>query len=114
VRIALVAVALVACAWFALGIRQAHDVNAAGAILDSPRLTGAQARHAAHAAFLNPDRQVDVLRAQLRRDQGDLRGARAILRPVISSEPDNLQAWLELARSSAGDRASASRALFAS
>jgi predicted Zn-dependent protease len=82
-------------------------VNAAGAILDSPRLTGAQARHAAQllqsAAFLNPDRQVDVLRAQLRRDQGDLRGARAILRPVISSEPDNLQAWLELARSSAGD-----------
>jgi hypothetical protein len=52
---------------------------------------------------LNPDREVDVLRAQLERDQGNLGGARAILDRVVLKEPDNLDAWIWLARSSVGD-----------
>lgn len=101
--------ALAAAGWYVVGIRQAHDVNRASAIVSGTgRLSAPQARRAAallHSAeFINPDRQVDLLRAQLDRDQGDLRGARTILKRVVAAEPDNLQAWLLLARSSVGDR----------
>jgi len=103
-----VALALVASAWYVIGIRQAHDINRASAIVSSgARLSSAQARHAAallhDAKFLNPDRQVDLLGAQLNRDQGNLRGARTILKRVVASEPDNLLAWVSLAESSVGD-----------
>jgi Tetratricopeptide repeat len=108
VRVALVAVALLAAGWFAIGMRQARDVDHANAIVSgSGQPSAAQARRASSllsaAAFLNPDRQVDVLRAQLEREQGDLRGARKILKRVVSTEPENLLAWVWLARSSIGD-----------
>jgi predicted Zn-dependent protease len=107
-RGALLALALMMAAWFALGIRQAQDTNRASALVSpGARLTASQARKASDlldaAGFLNPDRQVEVLRAELRADQGDLSGARSILKGVVRTEPQNLAAWLALARSSAGD-----------
>jgi predicted Zn-dependent protease len=102
-RLALVAVALVVCAWFALGIRQANQVDDAAAIVAKPA-TPAQARHAEKllhdARALNPDAQVDVLRGQLALQQGDRNGAHRILSDVVAREPDNLQAWVSLARAS--------------
>jgi hypothetical protein len=107
-RAAVAAFALVACAWFALGARQAHELSAATAIVTGgPTLTAAQARHAdsllSSAATLNPDRQVDVLRAQVALEQGDPGRARSILTPVVRQEPDNLSAWVQYARASARD-----------
>jgi predicted Zn-dependent protease len=108
VRVAVVALAVVAAAWYVVGIRQSQGINRANAIVSSSgHLSAADAGRASRelrsAAFLNPDRQVAVLRAQLRYDQGDLAGARAILKRVVLSEPDNLQAWILLARASVGD-----------
>lgn len=107
-RVAVLVLAVLAAAWYVLGIRQAQDTNRADAIISSAgRLSAAEAHHASQllhsAGFLNPDRKVAVLRAELLREQGDLRGSRAILRRVVLSEPDNLQAWIQLAYSSPGD-----------
>jgi hypothetical protein len=105
--LSLAGIAVVASGWYVIGIRQAHDTSQASAIVSGGApLNARQAAHASSlldaAKFLNPDRQVDVLRAQLDRDQGNLRGARAILEHVVAREPDNAVAWVWLARSSAG------------
>ena len=100
--------ALLACAWFALGIRQAHDTAQADAIVSgTAALSNVQADHAASlltaARFLNPDAEVDVLRGQLALRQGDRAAARRILGDVVQREPMNVVAWLWLAKSSSGD-----------
>ena len=115
-RIAAVVLALVAAGWYVIGIRQAHELDAASAIIrGSAPLTPARARRAAellHAAkLLNPDREVDMLRAQLDRARGDVTRARAILDRVVASEPDNAEAWFQLAGSSAGSPSTFARAL---
>jgi hypothetical protein len=100
--------AVVAVAWFALGIRQAHDTTAAAAIVTgtSP-LAPSQARHVSgllhSAGELNPDTQVDVLRGELDLGQGERVAARRILERVTAQEPDNALAWEWLARASLGD-----------
>ena len=102
-RVVLVAVALVACAWFALGIRQANQVDDAAAIVARPA-TPAQARHAERllrdAGTLNPDAHVEVLRGELALQEGDRDRAHRILSSVVAREPANLEAWVALARSS--------------
>ena len=108
VRVAGVALALLACAWFLLAARQAHELDQATAIVSAAGpVDTAQARHARallnSAGTLNPDREVDILRAQLQLDQGNRAGARAILRRVVAAEPENLDAWVALARASVGD-----------
>ena len=108
-RVAILLLALVGCAWFALGARQAHLVNQASAIVaPGHRLSPQQARHAADllgaAGTLNPDLQVDVLRGQLAIAQGQLAQARQILHGVILREPKNLAAWEQAARASADDK----------
>jgi predicted Zn-dependent protease len=108
VRVAILAVAVLLAAWFGLGVRQARDVAQATAIVSgSTPLTAAQARHASDllhaAAFLNPDRQVDVLRARVDLGRGNEPGARAILKRVVSQERSYLEAWIWLARASVGD-----------
>lgn len=100
--------ALVACAWFVIGIRQAHAVDqATGIVSPGSSLTAADAHHASDllssARFLNPDRQVDVLRAEVDAGRGDLPAAREILKQVVKAEPDNLSAWLALAKASVHD-----------
>ena len=114
VRPALIAVAVLACAWFALGVRQATATrDAAALVTGAPRLGAADARHAASllhdARGLNPDAQVDVLRAELALGQGDPAAARRTLDAVTRREPMNLAAWVWLARSSAGDPANLRR-----
>ncbi len=110
VRVIAALLALAVCAWFALGAVQARDVDRASAIVSAPgALGGAAAAQAAslldHAGTLNPDRQVDLLRAELAARRGDLPGARAILVGVVHDEPQNIDAWAALARASAGDPA---------
>jgi predicted Zn-dependent protease len=51
------------------------------------------------AELLNPDREVDVLRAQLADERGDRPEAQRILRGVVAAEPMNAVAWVALARS---------------
>ena len=108
VRVLGVVLALAGCAWFVIGIRQAHDTAAAGAIVSGPLpLTAAQAAHARSllhtAGQLNPDTQVDLLRAQLDRQRGDGAAARATIRKVLRDEPRNVRAWFALARSEGSD-----------
>lgn len=99
---------VVTVAWFALGIRQAHDTTAAAAVVTgTSRLAPSEADHARGllraAGQLNPDTQVDVLRGELDLGQGDRVAARRILERVVAREPDNALAWEWLARASVGD-----------
>lgn len=115
-RILGAAAALIVCAWFVLGIRQSHDINAATAIISGTAPPSpAQARRARSlldsAAQLNPDRSVDLLRSQLVLREGDPARARALALAVARSEPENIQAWLAYGSASAHDRAAFTRAL---
>jgi len=113
-RIVAAALAVVVCAWFGLGIRQAHDLAAATAIINADTVSSAQAAHASsllHAAgTLNPDRTVDILRGDLALDVNDLAGARRALLPVVKAEPENLVAWFALAQASTDDPRTAAMA----
>ena len=96
------AVALVLGAWFALGARQAIDTQRASAIASAgTTATAAQVREVRSlvrgARFVNPDRQPEVLLGQIEVERHHYARARAVLEPVIRSEPENLQAWLFLA-----------------
>jgi len=91
-------IAVVVCAWFALGVHQADEVNAATAVLGSAnRLSDTQARAVSadldSASTLNPDQHVNVLRAELALARGQHAQARAILGRVIHREPKNLEAY---------------------
>ncbi|MGH2857312.1 MAG: hypothetical protein ACRDMJ_07480 [Solirubrobacteraceae bacterium] len=108
VRIVSALVALVTCAWFALGIRQAHDSDLAASILSaSGHVSPAAARHAGallHAAAqLNPDRSVDLLRSQLALKAGHPAQAQAIALDVTRAEPQSLDAWLAYGEASSHD-----------
>ena len=100
------AVALVACAWFVLGIRQAVNTSRAAAIANrGGHLTAAQVRRVSSlvhsATLLNPDKQPDVLLGQAEVQRGDLKRARRVLQPITRSEPQNIGAWIWLSRASA-------------
>jgi hypothetical protein len=116
VRAGLVALAVTACAWFAVGIRQAREVSRATAILsaggplDGPG--AAQVSALVHGAkLLTPDPAVDLLSAQLAIRRGDRALARRIAEGVVRAEPMNVQAWLWLARASGDSPPSFLRAL---
>ena len=96
-------IALVVCAWFAVGIRQAQDTDHATSIIASPApLTSAQAAHARSlldsATFLNPDQEVAVLKADVVARQGDRQRAVAMLMKIVHEEPQNIDAWQAIAR----------------
>jgi len=100
-RIALVAVAVLACAWFALGIRQVHDQQRAESLVNGHgKLTAAETARARRlldgAAELNPGSEPDFLRAQLAFRAGDRAAARRVLQRVVRREPENINAWLLL------------------
>jgi hypothetical protein len=100
--------ALVACAWFALGVRQAVDTSCATAIASQGTHASAgqvhQVSSLAHGAqFLNPDKQPAVLVGQIEVEHGDFAAARRVLTPVTRSEAQNVTAWLWLTRASADD-----------
>lgn len=103
-RALLVVAAVVACAWFVLGVRQAHDVDQATSLLsNASHVDRRQASRVAsllqQAQLLNPDRQVDLLRAQLADQRGNRAQAERILHRVVAAEPMNALAWVQLARS---------------
>lgn len=108
IRVLLLGLAVAGCAWYVIGIRQAQAVDQATRIVaGGSALTVADAHHAsnllASAKFLNPDRQVDVLRAEVLLVRGHLPAARRILLQVVEAEPDNVSAWLTLAKASVND-----------
>jgi predicted Zn-dependent protease len=107
VRAVIAGVALVVCAWFALGIREAHEVTVATQIVSSARApTSAALRSAAgelsSAAFLDPDRTVDILRGRVAIKQGRIADARRILSAVTREEPRDLEAWIWFTGASLG------------
>jgi predicted Zn-dependent protease len=112
----LLVLAVAACAWFVLGIRQAQETDQAAAIVaQRPTAPAAKLREAASllrsAGFLNPGVQVDILRGQLAILQQRPRLAVQILRGATRSEPMNLEAWIWLAGASLIDPPQAKIAL---
>lgn len=104
VRVAILGLAIVVCAWFAVGIRQARDIDHATSIMTGSKLpTPAQARHAhsllESAAWLYPGTEVDVLRGRLAIEQGNRPLARRIEGRVTRLEPMNVNGWVWLANS---------------
>lgn len=101
VRVALAVGALVVGAWFGLGWVQARDTGRASALVaPGNRLSPARAAQVGDwlraAGTLNPDRQVDLLRARLAFDQGHDLAAVRILESVTRNEPLNVFAWVQL------------------
>lgn len=102
IRVVALLVALAACVWFVLSTRQAHDTARAASILSNsatvtPLEAGKVSSLLRSAAFLNPDRQVEILRGQLAAARGDKARATAIYLAVTRAEPRNLAAWDQLA-----------------
>lgn len=102
VRFVTLLLALAACAWFVVSIRQAEGTARAQAIVSAnSTLTASQAQRAdsllRSARFLNPDRQVDILRAEVVAECGNLSEADSILFGVVRAEPMNVNAWFQLA-----------------
>jgi hypothetical protein len=100
VRWSIVIGAATVAAWFVINWVQARDIGRAQELISASRLPPSAARQAASlldsAGELSPDRDVDILRAQLADDEGQAgRGVR-IMQQVTAAEPLNLEAWREL------------------
>lgn len=101
--------ALGACAWFALGARQAIKTNqATNLITGQHTLSAADGRRAASllhdAGILNPDSTVDLLRARLDAARGDRQTASRLALEVTRREPMNIDAWYTLATVAPNER----------
>jgi hypothetical protein len=107
IRPAGIVLALVLCAWFGLGIVQAHDTNTATTIINEPGMSAKQAKHVRAllrgAGTLNPDLQVQLLRGRLALLENDRARAVGIFRDATRREPMNVQAWLLLAEAAYGN-----------
>jgi len=102
VRLVILGVAIVVCAWYVVGIRQAHELAVARAVISNPTAhTPAALRHAGSllnsAATLNPDAEVDILRGRLALAEHRFGPAQRILEDVARREPHNLEAWIWVA-----------------
>jgi hypothetical protein len=85
--------------WFVIGARQAHEVDAATALLDNGAgHSAAASRHTASllssAAFLYPGVDVALLRARLDMDRHDYAKAKLEIDRSVASEHDNVGAWI--------------------
>lgn len=101
-RTVAVVLAIVVCAWFALGVRAFKDqegVIASLGGLGTVSAMQARADRAAlrDAAILNPDQGVNLLRAQLDSRAGDSRAGLRLAAQVARREPQNINAWLLIA-----------------
>ncbi len=101
-RWAILAAALVVCAWFVLGAVQTHDENAATSLIDDPStptaaLTARIMRLLDGAGTLNPDRNIDLLRSQAQSRAGRSGAAIRSALAVARAEPLNIDAWTVLA-----------------
>jgi hypothetical protein len=100
-RLVLLTAAIVACAWFALGLRALDDQTSVTAVINGNHtITAAQARSIestlADARVLNPDEALNILRAQVEFRTGDVPKAAAIVKGIVGREPLNVNAWLVL------------------
>lgn len=99
--LALACVAVLACAWFALGAVQAIDTSRATALLTGrsigPRRAAEIRSLLDTAGTLNPDQSVNLLRGRVASARGRIVQARQIFLSVARAEPQNLEAWLQLA-----------------
>jgi hypothetical protein len=101
VRIALAGLAAVVCAWFVLGIVEAHDQTRATALMSLPGTpsraqTGQILGLLDDAATLNPDRQIDLLRVQAEQRGGEAAAALKTAEAAARAEPQNAFAWVVL------------------
>jgi predicted Zn-dependent protease len=101
IRAVLLAIALAACVWFALGARAAHDQDAATNVLNArSTLSGPEAKKALSliddARTLNPDQSLNILRAQVELHSGHPHLAVAIAKAVVAKEPLNADGWFVL------------------
>jgi predicted Zn-dependent protease len=108
IRLSILALAILGCAWFVLGIRQAHETARATAIIARRGvLTATELSNAASllrsARVLNPDAEVEILRGRLTLAANHPRRAMQILEAVARDEPLNLEAWVWLAGVALGD-----------
>lgn len=99
IRCALAAIAVVAIAWFVVGARQAHLVDAATTLLgDEAGQHATTSRHTesllSSAAFLSPGTDVTLLRARLAMEQHDWPRAQRLVDNATAAEPDNLAVWI--------------------
>ena len=99
IRYALALFAVVAVAWFVIGARQAHDVDAATTLLNyEAGHSAAGSRHTesllSSADFLYPGVDVTLLRARLAMEQYDWAKAKPFVDQATAAEPDNLTAWI--------------------
>lgn len=98
-RFVIAAVAIVVCAWFVIGVRQAHDISAATKLInDASSERGAAVHPEARsmldtAAFLYPGTDVTLLRAQLAETERDYAHAKRLLDQAAAAEPDNIAVW---------------------
>jgi hypothetical protein len=96
----MVAGAAIVAAWFGLGWVQARDLGRAETLLAAGKVSASQARTVSSlldtAGTLNPDRTVDITRAQLADTVNNPGLGVRIMEPVTQAEPLNLQAWREL------------------
>lgn len=98
-RVGLVVLALAVCAWYAIGVRQSRDQAAAeGIVQGNVTPTPSVTRHALDlldsAGTLNPDRAIDLLRAQALVRAGEAPQALRLMKSVVAAEPDNVDAWI--------------------
>jgi predicted Zn-dependent protease len=115
-KVSVALVALLACAWFALGAREAHQLDRAMAIVaQSPAPSTRQLADAnsllRSAAELNPDSEVTLLRARVALLEHQHARAEQIAEEVTREEPKNLLAWDALAQIAGGDQRTLFRAL---
>src|SRR5438128_806387 len=108
-RIVGVLFAVAACAWYVLGVRQAHSVIRADSILAAhQRIPAADARTVAslldEAGTLNPDRHVDIDRIHLLLERGRTQAAQRLAGALTRAEPRNLDVWLWLAHAAGVDQ----------
>jgi hypothetical protein len=98
-RYGLAAIAIIVAVWFVIGARQAHEVDAATALLDNGVGHSAAASHQtasllSSAAVLYPGVDVALLRARLDMAQHDYAKAKLEIDRSVASEPDNVSAWI--------------------
>jgi hypothetical protein len=116
VRVLAVFGSLVVAAWFGVGVHQAIETGRATTRLSAASsITPADAERIRalldSASVLNPDRGVDLLRGQLALQLGRHRQTQRIVSRVTRAEPDNLDAWLLLARAATDNPALFQQAL---
>jgi Flp pilus assembly protein TadD len=100
-RLAIAALAVAACAWFVIGVIQTDNENRATALIQGGGTpTASQTAQIEHwldrAGTLNPDRNIDLLRAQAEVRAGQSAKALALMQRVVREEPRNADAWIVL------------------